>query len=164
MAARQDLGLWCKLWPEPNALLSFPRQDGKGDFLPEVDRGGLVSCWRVKVSLVSPEQQLKNKKSRHTLGMKVKFDVNNFHKINKTNKYCLCNLVYWSLFSCATYLHYCPKTLKTHIWATTLHWLTWINRGTGARLYSPEYQMCISPQTHYLLLFWKPQCPAVLWK
>ncbi|KAI9514669.1 hypothetical protein NQZ68_031556 [Dissostichus eleginoides] len=28
--ARHDLGLQCKLWPEPNALLYHPGQDGGG--------------------------------------------------------------------------------------------------------------------------------------
>lgn len=47
--ARQDPGLQCKLWPEPNAWLSRPGQDGGGIlFLPGVTRGGVSKLLQLK--------------------------------------------------------------------------------------------------------------------
>lgn len=53
--ARQDPGLWCKLWPAPNASLSHPGQNGGGLSLAwSGQRRGSASCCKLKASMVSP--------------------------------------------------------------------------------------------------------------
>lgn len=51
--ARQDLGLQCKLWHEPNASLSRPGQDGGGISLACRGQRGGEQAAAVSVSLVS---------------------------------------------------------------------------------------------------------------
>lgn len=62
--ARRVLGLQCKLWPEPNALLSCPGQDGGGIFLlPGVARGGVSKLLQSLSVLGFPLATVKNKRA-----------------------------------------------------------------------------------------------------
>lgn len=61
--ARRDLGLQCKLWPEPNVSLSRPGQDGGGIFWPGVARGGVSKLLQSLSVLGFPLARVKNKRA-----------------------------------------------------------------------------------------------------
>ncbi len=98
--------------------------------------------------------------------------------------------VWYSLFFCATELHYCPRTVKNmSVSPTLLQWLTCsfitMNMGTMVhfqlisrppsccRKYSPAHQLCINPHLKIVpnkciiysslsSVCWKIQCPVIL--